>query len=147
MSGPRTLSLSVSARFRLLFISDQGLRESFPAFKSKVLEGVWIDSRGIPALSGVPGTMEMMGQWGGGSSHSPGDQHSLGQEQEFTQLKQHPSIRLGSEPWGQKLLNSLCLWLRALGTAQGGHTPSEVVGLSHINPPTIQVIVWMDASQ
>lgn len=126
-NSERLSVLPVRARFRFLFISAQGLRESFPAFKSKVLEGVWVDSRETPTLRGVPGTMEMMGRWGGVSTHSPGYQHSPGQEQEFIQLEQHPGIRLGSEPQGQKLLNSLCLWLRALGTAQGD-TPHWIGG-------------------
>lgn len=30
-----------------------------------------------------------------------------------------PQHQTQSEPWAQKLLNSCCLWLRALGTAQG----------------------------
>lgn len=86
----------------------------------------------------------MTGQWGGVSTHSPGDQHSPGQEQEFTLLEKHPGFGLGSELRGQRLLNNLCLWLRAWGQLRGTRPiGSEVVGLSRTNPPTIQVIVWM----
>ena len=83
-----------------------------------------------------------MGYWGGVSTLSPGNQLSLGQEQESAQFKQ-PSASDSEGALGSKAVKQPLFMVTCFGDSSGGHAPSEVVELSDTHPPTIQAIVWV----
>lgn len=101
--------------------------------------------QGNPFPTGFLFTVELMGNWGGMSTLSPGNQPSLGWEQEPVPFTR-PSASDSEEASGSKAVKQTLFVVTCFGDSSGGHAPSEVVELSGTNPPTIQAIVWVPFS-
>lgn len=74
-----------------------------------------------------------MGNWGGMSTLSPGNQPSLGWEQEPAAFTR-PSASDSEGASGSKTVKQLLFVVTCFGDSSRGHTPSEVVELSGYKP-------------